>query len=158
MVSSHFPITFGNDSNWAILAAIALIGAGIRHYFNLKSKGHHNVWILPVATVAIFALAFVIRPQKQETSVANASMPYSEISSIIQNRCMSCHAEKPTYPGMTAPPKGVMYNDPKVVQAIAPKIKLQLETNVMPPGNLTEMTEEERQKVIAWVDAGAQVP
>ena len=39
MISNHFPMTFGHASNWAVLAAIALIGAGIRHYFNLKSKG-----------------------------------------------------------------------------------------------------------------------
>ena len=71
---------------------------------------------------------------------------------------MPCHAEKPTFPGISAPPKGVVYDDPKMVQAIAPKIKLQLQGNLMPPGNLTKMTEEERTKLILWVEKGAQIP
>jgi len=156
MVSNHFPMTFGHHMNWAILAAIAIIGAGIRHHFNLKSQGHLNVWILPVASVGILALAFVIRPKPvvNDESTANA-IPYSQIQPIIAERCMGCHAKKPTI--LAAAPKGVMYDDPAVVRGIASKIRLQLETGIMPPGNMTKMTDEERALVIKWVDAGASI-
>ena len=155
MVSNHFPMTFGHEWNWAVLAAIALIGAGIRHYFNLKSQGHLNVWILPVAAVAILALAFVIRPQTPVVASNQASIPYAQIAPIIKERCMVCHAQNPTL--VPSAPKGVMYDDPAVVQGIASTIRLQLSTNVMPPGNITKMTEEERALVISWVDAGASI-
>ena len=62
MVSNHFPLTYGHEFNWLILLAISLIRDSVRHYFNLKHKGAHNAWILPGATVAMLALAFVIRP------------------------------------------------------------------------------------------------
>jgi uncharacterized membrane protein len=155
MVSNHFPMTFGHAYNWSILAAIALIGAGIRHYFNLKSKGHLNVWILPVAAVAIFALAFVIRPQSTSSGSVQASITYAEVKPIIKERCMACHAAKPTL--VPVAPKGVMYDDPAVVQGIASKIKMQVSTNVMPPGNITKMTEEERALLLSWIDAGASI-
>ena len=156
MVSNHFPMTFGHHMNWAILAAIALIGAGIRHYFNLKSKGHLNVWILPVASVGILALAFVIRPQPAGIEEATASIvPYSQVQPIIAERCMGCHAKNPTI--LASAPKGVMYDDPAVVRGIASKIRMQLDTHIMPPGNMTKMTEEERAIVIRWVDTGASI-
>jgi uncharacterized membrane protein len=155
MVSNHFPMTFGHAYNWSILAAIALIGAGIRHYFNLKSKGHLNVWILPVAAVAIFALAFVIRPQPTPSVSGQASVTYDQVQPIIKERCMACHAAKPTL--VPNAPKGVMYDDPAVVQGIASKIKTQVSTKVMPPGNITKMTEEERALLLSWIDAGALI-
>jgi uncharacterized membrane protein len=40
--------------NWLILIAIIVIGATVRHFFNLKNKGHLNIWILPAAMAAIF--------------------------------------------------------------------------------------------------------
>ena len=81
MVSNHFPMTYGHEFNWAVLAAISLIGAIIRHHFNLKSKGHLNVWILPVASVAILALAFVIRPV-QKAPIANAEKSTIQFADI----------------------------------------------------------------------------
>ncbi len=42
MVSIHYAMTYGHRYNWAILAALALIGAGTRHYFNLRNRGRHN--------------------------------------------------------------------------------------------------------------------
>jgi len=159
MVSNHFPMTYGHAFNWAVLAAIAIIGAGIRHYFNLKSQGHRNVWILPVASVAILALAFVIRPstapapEKGEPVVA-----FSEIEPILKERCMPCHSATPTWPGIVTAPQGVMYNDPAQVKAIATKIQtMAIDSNTMPPGNVTKITEQERAKIGAWIASGASI-
>ena len=38
MISSHFPFTYGHKYNWLILILISIIGASVRHYFNLKNK------------------------------------------------------------------------------------------------------------------------
>ena len=37
MMSGHFPSTFGHPWNWAILAALSIISAIARHYFNMKN-------------------------------------------------------------------------------------------------------------------------
>jgi uncharacterized membrane protein len=161
MVSNHFPMTYGHEMNWAILAAISLIGAGIRHYFNLKSQGHKNVWILPIATVSIMALAFVIRPQQsvqQSLGGAEQSVSFSTIQPILKKRCLPCHSSTPTWPGIVAAPQGVMYNDPSQVKAISAKIKVMaVDSQTMPPGNVTKITEEERAQIGAWIEAGASI-
>ena len=156
MVSNHFPMTYGHELNWAILAGISIAGAIIRHHFNLKSKGHLNVWILPVASVMILALAFVMRPNTAPKSTATASISYSEVEPIIQERCLPCHATEPTYPGITAPPLGVVYDTPEQVKAKAAKIKLMaVDSATMPPANITKITDEEREVLRSWIDAGA---
>lgn len=156
MVSNHFPMTYGHELNWAILAGISIAGAIIRHHFNLKSKGHLNVWILPVASVMILALAFVMRPNTAPKSTATASISYSEVEPIIQERCLPCHATEPTYPGITAPPLGVVYDTPGQVKAKAAKIKLMaVDSATMPPANITKITDEEREVLRSWIDAGA---
>ena len=156
MVSNHFPMTYGHELNWAILAGISIAGAIIRHHFNLKSKGHLNVWILPVASVMILALAFVMRPNTAPKSTATASISYSEVEPIIKERCLPCHATEPTYPGITAPPLGVIYDTPEHVKAKAAKIKLMaVDSATMPPANITKITDEEREVLRNWIDAGA---
>ena len=157
MVSNHFPMTFGHSFNWAVLAAIALIGAGVRHHFNLKHQGHKNVWILPVASVAILALAFVIRPNSSPaTQQATARISYSDVKDIIAQRCQVCHSATPSLDGISAAPNGVMYDSHAQVKAVASKIKTQaVDLKVMPPGNLTNMTDEERALLGAWINAGA---
>ena len=161
MISNHFPMTYGHTFNWAVLAALSLIGAGARHYFNLKHKGQHKVWILPVAAVAMMALAFVSRPNSTPPEVADAGAPavvYADIEPIISERCLPCHAAQPTFEGIDSAPQGVMYDDPKQVQAVAQKIKtMAIDSQTMPPGNITQITDDERLKLAAWIAGGAKL-
>ena len=144
MISSHFPMTYGHALNWAVLAAIAFLGAGIRHWFNLRSKGHLNVWILPAATVGMLALAFVIRPQTSTSVALEAGadpVKYAQVAEIFEARCVSCHATVPTFAGVAAPPQGLVLTDPAQAQGAAAKIKSQaVDSVVMPPGNITKIT------------------
>lgn len=160
MVSNHFSMTYGHEWNWAILAALSLIGAGARHYFNLKHQGEHKVWILPVAALSMVALAFVSRPQSapQVSQSEAAAVVYSDIQPIIEKRCLPCHARQPTFEGIPSAPQGVMYDDPLQVQAVAEKIKaMAIDSHTMPPGNITEITDEERALIGAWVQGGALI-
>ena len=66
MISNHFPITYGHDFAWAVLVALMLIGAWVRHYFNLRHTGR-NVLAIPVsAAVAIALVAVWVRPDSPE--------------------------------------------------------------------------------------------
>src|SRR5207247_10432131 len=62
MVSSHYPATYGHKLNWAILAALAVIGAATRHWFNLRNQARKNVWILPAAAPALVPPALAPAP------------------------------------------------------------------------------------------------
>jgi uncharacterized membrane protein len=156
MVSNHFPFTYGHEVGWAVLLAISIIGAGVRHWFNLKGKGHHNRWILPVAAVAMMGLAFVVHGPKPAPAPGVTAPTFAEVQPILDARCATCHADVPTWPGMTEPPKGLSFDDPREVQRNAALIYAQaVASEIMPMANLTEMKPEERALLGAWIDAGA---
>jgi len=61
MLSNHFPFTYGHSYGWIVLVALMLIGALVRHYFNLRHKGV-NAWpILGIAGAGIVTIALLIR-------------------------------------------------------------------------------------------------
>ncbi|HRH67796.1 MAG TPA: urate hydroxylase PuuD, partial [Bacteroidia bacterium] len=53
MLSNHFPATFGNAFNWAVLAGLTLASVAVRHYINLHEKGQHAAWMIPFAVIAL---------------------------------------------------------------------------------------------------------
>jgi uncharacterized membrane protein len=61
MVSNHFSSTWSHTLNWLVLAGLALVGAGVRHYFNLRNRGANAWWIWPVAGAAMVALFLLVR-------------------------------------------------------------------------------------------------
>jgi uncharacterized membrane protein len=61
MISNHFSSTYGDARNWAVLAGLALVGAGVRHFFNLRNRGQNAWWIWAVAAAAMIALFLFVR-------------------------------------------------------------------------------------------------
>ena len=154
MVSNHYPITFGHEHAWAVLAAISLLGAGVRHWFNLHGKGEKNVWILPAAAIGMVSLAFVSAPEPLEPPAEGSS--FAQVQSIITERCTPCHAENPAHYSVVAPPKDVVLETPEQLVRHAASIKSQaVDSRIMPLGNLTNMTDDERAVIAAWVSAGS---
>ena len=160
MISAHFPFTYGHKYNWLILAIISIIGASVRHYFNLRNKKQYNVWILPMATIGMISLMlYVSIPKinliKQDVNI-NEEITFSEIQNIIDYRCTVCHASKPTFEGFEYPPLGIIFDTPTDIIKNINKIKAQaIDSDVMPPANLTGMTESERNKIKLWINLGA---
>ena len=162
MISSHFPFTYGHKYNWLILAVISIIGASVRHYFNLRNKKKYNVWILPIATIGMISLMlYVSIPKinliKQDINI-NEEITFSEIQNIINYRCAVCHTNKPTFEGFEDPPLGIVFDTPEDILRNINKIKTQaIDSDIMPPGNLTGMTETERNKIKLWINLGANI-
>ena len=162
MMSSHFPFTYGHKYNWLILALISIIGATVRHYFNLRNKKQHKVWILPLAALGmIFLMLYVSAPkinQIDQINNINEEISFHEINNIIKYRCAVCHANKPTFEGFEDPPLGIIFNTPEDIVKNINKIKAQaIDSDIMPPGNLTGMTKAERNKIKLWIDLGANI-
>jgi uncharacterized membrane protein len=77
----------------------------------------------------------------------------------ILARCSMCHRHEPVWPGVHAPPKGVVLDDADDIRRHARLIELNaVRSNAMPPGNITAMTAQERQLIAAWIAAGAPNP
>ncbi len=76
---------------------------------------------------------------------------------MIQERCSVCHSAKPTSPLFSAAPAGVMFDTPQQIQQQAARIQAQaVATQIMPLGNITQMTQQERDLIGAWITQGAQ--
>jgi uncharacterized membrane protein len=68
-----------------------------------------------------------------------------------------CHAAEPVWAGIPAAPKGVLLDDPARIHAQARLIDLfVVRSDAMPPGNVTEMSLEERTQLAAWIAGGAR--
>ncbi|WP_434711744.1 urate hydroxylase PuuD [Pseudomonas sp. D3-27] len=89
---------------------------------------------------------------------ANAQGPsFDKVHSVIQERCSVCHSAKPTSPLFSAAPGGVMFDTPQQIQQEAARIQAQaVTTQIMPLGNITQMTQQERDLIGAWITQGAR--
>jgi uncharacterized membrane protein len=156
MLSNHFPFTYGHSYAWLILIVLLVIGAWIRHFFNLRHLGRTVWWIPASAAIAIAVLAILIRPQNE--SVAGLrSVPFAQIRGIVTERCTACHSQHPTK--VDAAPKGITFDTPAQIKAEAAAIDLQaVQTKAMPLGNVTGMTQSERDVLGRWIAQGATIP
>lgn len=154
MVSNHFPTTYEHRWNWAILAAVSVAGAAIRHWFNLRGQGRRNAYVLPVATVLLIAAALVSVPRSPEGAPATGE-PISdeEAFAIVQRRCAACHATNPGMSGFSAPPLGITFDTlDELIDRAADVKRVAVDTQYMPLGNRTGMTDEERQQLGRWIE------
>jgi len=155
MISNHFPFTYGHQWNWAVLAALSLLGAGTRHWFNLRGRGLNNVWLLPAAAAGMLALAFVSKPPSYADY---RTVGFDEVRTIVGERCVTCHSAAPTHGGYKSAPQGVMFDKPEHIVTMAPRINsVVVVAKTMPLANQTQMTDEERAIIAAWIAQGSDV-
>lgn len=155
MISPHYPMTWSSEWNWVVLLAITLAGATVRQYFVLRQLGRNALWLPGIAVVVVAGLVWTLRPAPH-AALAGLEVPaMAEVEQIAASRCATCHAARPTFEGIAAAPKGVMMETPAQLRRWAAAMRPQLETEAMPPGNVTDMTPEERLKLLAWIAAGA---
>ena len=144
MLVGHFAFVFGHEDAWLALVLIAVLLAGVRHFFNLWHTGRRAWWIPAVAGVAAIGLAFWLEPE-DAPSTDGEPVSFTQIAPIVEQRCATCHA------GATAP-LGVRLETQAEIEARAEDIERQaVLTRAMPPGNSTGMTEEERDLLGAWI-------
>ncbi len=156
MLSGHYPFVFGHSWNWAILLALFAAGAAIRHFFNLRNKGRNNYWLVPAAVVLVLFVMVAVAPRAGRDGQGEVN--FAEVEAIIAQRCSTCHATNPTDENFTEPPGQVVFDTPELIRRNAQRINAQsVLTQAMPLGNMTEMTEEERDLVGQWVRAGAPI-
>ena len=72
------------------------------------------------------------------------------IMNIVHTRCTTCHAAQPTQQGFAAPPAGIILQTPADMKIHQAKIVTAVQTGYMPLGNLTQLTDAERQQLVAY--------
>jgi uncharacterized membrane protein len=159
MISNHYAMTYRHEYAWAVLAGIMLAGVLIRHFFNLRHRGRIAFQYPAMGLALLAAVAVAIAPKAPVAGPAAASgaTQFAQVQTIINARCVSCHADKPKQPGFATAPAGVALTDSKLIVQHAAKIYQQaVELKAMPLANLTGMTDAERAQIGAWYAAGAK--
>jgi uncharacterized membrane protein len=148
MISNHYPMTYSHDNGWLVLTVIMLAGVLIRQFFVLRHRGR-VVWFLPAAgIVLLLSMVWYLSPAPRpagQSVVSDRAM-----QQVIQERCVTCHADVPTQPGFAAPPLGLVLETNEQIQLNAEKIARTVQSRYMPIGNLSGMTDEERDLVASW--------
>ena len=153
MISNHFAFTFEHEHAWLVLVVLVLIGAWIRHFFNLRHAGR-TVWWIPVSAVAAAVLlAVAIRPDEGGGAPAGP-VDEEKAVAIVQQRCAPCHSQNPTQEGFDTAPGGVLLETRQQIVDQADAVEEQaVRTKAMPLGNVTGMTDQERETLGAWLDS-----
>ena len=148
MISNHYPMTYGHEHAWLILALISFNAAFVRHYFNLKHQGQNKPWILVAGLVFLFGIIGYMLPKPVD--MTDELIADNQVLEISKQRCASCHAAQPTQAGFAAAPGGIMLETLDELLVNKPRILQAVQSNYMPLANMTNMTEDERTKMIRW--------
>ena len=159
MLSNHYPLFFATQFNWMIVAIVLIIGPVIRHFFNSRHEGKGSPWwTWAVAAAGMIAIAWLsgAGPRTVTTGALPPPPKFADVSNIVMSRCSMCHAAEPVWDGIPAAPKGVLLDTDEQIKVHAALIDIvAVRSNFMPPGNITEMTKDERLVLASWLAAGA---
>ena len=80
---------------------------------------------------------------------------FTQVQSIVTQRCLPCHSVHPTEAGYSAPPLGITFDSAAQIRSNAAVINANaVESTFMPYMNATGMTTAERNVLAAWFAAG----
>ncbi len=161
MLSGHFPSLYGHADNWALLLVLVAGGAAVRHVLNVRFA--LRVWRYALAGVlaaTVAALYFGMRSGASATPIAGgdatAPVSFADVRHVIDRRCGACHSVRQSDASFGPAPGGVTFDTPEDILARAARIRERaVVTRTMPPGNKTQITDEERALLGRW---SAQLP
>jgi uncharacterized membrane protein len=156
MISTHYPLLFATRFNWLIVAIVLAIGPVIRHFYNSRHEGRGSPWwTWGVAAAGMIAVAWLSAAGPRE--MRSGALPPANTTAatdIVMSRCSMCHAAEPVWARIAHAPLGIMLDNADRIRLHARLIDINaVRSNAMPPGNVTDMTAEERATLAAWLAA-----
>ena len=166
MLSSHYPLAFASELNWAIAPLVFLLGVSIRHYFNTYHATKKKLYWTWIITFIIFAVIIGLSSYKKNSlslseNVIDLERIYNleitdldnEVHDIISARCTMCHAREPLWDGFLHPPKGFVVENKEDIKKYARQVYVQSAVSkAMPPNNISYMEDIERFTIQYWYE------
>ena len=156
MISGHFPATYGHSYNWLVLLVFSLAAVAIRHYFNIRHLPGFRTWPLIPAVLLLVGLIIATAPEPRPVSRSGDTKTKIETYqafAIIRQRCIKCHAPVPEFEGFTSAPLGIeLDSQDKLVQHAERVYQTVVILRTMPLGNLTQITNTERDQIATWFE------
>ncbi len=153
MIANHYPLVFATGRVWLVAALVLVACFSVRHFFNTRHRGERGPWwSWALAGLAMAALAWLTLPQAAAGGDAPPDADLSALArEIVEARCSMCHSTEPVWEGIVVPPRGVRFDDARLLRLQAQRIALVAAwTRAMPPANVTGMTEQERALLERW--------
>ena len=155
MISNHYPLIYATKYSWMIISIILIIGALIRHFFNIKHTGANPPYWVCVPIIILGSIIFYIsdlgKPKLnnvKNTATLIELIPEKTLVSaqeIIVSKCSMCHAKEPLWENMKNAPKLVNLETPTdIINNIDNIYKQSVLSYAMPPGNISFLEENER--------------
>jgi uncharacterized membrane protein len=155
MISNHYPLIFATRFNWLIAAIVLALGPVIRHFFNERHAGRKSpwwVWVVAAIGIIVIAMLSAAGPRDARTSAVMPKHDFAAAEEIVLTRCSMCHAAEPVWDGITNAPKGVRLDGPEQIRRAGRLIgRSAAWSSAMPPGNVTDITADERAVLAAWL-------
>ena len=166
MLSSHYPLAFASELNWAIAPLVFLLGVSIRHYFNTYHATKKKLYWTWIITFIIFAVIIGLSSYKKNSlslseNVIDLERIYNleitdlnnEVHDIISARCTMCHAREPLWDGFLHAPKGFVIENKEDIKRYARQVYVQSAlSKAMPPNNISYMEDIERFTIQYWYE------
>jgi len=138
-----------------IVAIVLALGPIIRHFFNEGHSGRkHPWWVWGVAAAGMVAIGLLSAagPRDARTGALPGPVTYANAEEIVLSRCSMCHGAEPVWTGIVTAPKGILLDDTEHIRRNARLIGRNAAwSSAMPPGNITEITADERATLAAWL-------
>jgi uncharacterized membrane protein len=154
MLSNHYGWLYQGRDNWLALVGLMLAAALIRHSFVARHKaqvqGRRVPWEHALAGVAVvIGLAAWRMPAPRAPIAAAPPASFAAMKAVVDQRCILCHNAQ-------VQSKGIALDRPELIQQHAQEILQQaVLLRQMPLNNATGITEQERDLIRRWVQAGA---
>jgi uncharacterized membrane protein len=155
MLSNHYGWLVQGRHNWAVLVALMLAGALVRHSFVARHQallhGRRVPWEFAGAGVALLTVLVVALAPAPAAPVAAGAPPVTlaQVHAVVQQRCGVCHNAQ-------VQQKNVALHTPELLVQHAQSVYQQaVVLKLMPMNNATQITEDERALIRRWFEAGA---
>ena len=150
MLSNHFPSIYNHALNAFMLVGLSVAGALVRHA--MVTKKPFERWLLLPASIILAALIFATAKTSEKISSRPGPVSFIEVKAVFVKHCHSCHSSSPQDEIFKVPPKGLVLETEAQIRAVAEKVYTQVvEGKIMPLGNKTLMSEEERALIGRWL-------
>jgi uncharacterized membrane protein len=154
MLSQHFPAGYGHPLGWLVLLLVCGAGVALKYVMNKRTRADWRA-VVAGAAAMIAAIVLTARPGGGAAASGTAlasTVPDEQAYAIVERRCVTCHAEHPSNPAFPQAPSGIMLDRPDRLHALSARVRVRaVETKTMPLGNLTGMTDAERDTLGAWL-------
>ncbi len=171
MLSNHYGWLYQGENNWLVLVSVMLAAALIRHSFVSRHKAHVLGLRTPwehaiVGAVVVIGLTIWRMPRPAQaawrgpaaataapTAAVAEAKPgtFASMKAVVDQRCVLCHNAQ-------IQNKGIELDRPELIKQHAQEVFQQaVVLKQMPLNNATSITDQERDLIKRWYEAGASV-